>query len=69
MDCITHAKLTKTPLDKVFYCRKKTLCSLVICQVMKSFMVHATVAGVVLLEEPQSVVVKNVVAVHELKAQ
>ena len=36
---------------------------------MKSFMVHATVAGVVLLEEPQPVVVKNVVAVHELKRQ
>ena len=48
---------------------RKTLCSLVICQVMKIFMVHATVAGVVLLEEPQPVVVKNVVAVHELKAQ
>ena len=36
---------------------------------MKIFMVHATVAGVVLLEEPQQVVVKTVVAVHELKAQ
>ena len=23
VDCITYAKLTKTPLDKVFYCRKK----------------------------------------------